>query len=56
MKIILDVNGCDDTTSFELDVNEDEIKFLKTIVDKCNETRTYVCMPGMEITEIKEDK
>ena len=54
-KIRLNVNGCDDSTCFDLEVTDKELEFLNKIVDKCNNTKTNGCMPGMEI-ELPENK
>ncbi len=49
MNIRLNVNGCDDSTCFDIDVTESELEFLEKIVEKCNSTSTYGCMPTMDI-------
>lgn len=45
----ISVDGCDDSTEFEITLTEKEYETIKKIVDKCNETSTYGCQPKMSI-------
>jgi hypothetical protein len=49
IKIFLD--GCDDTTEFEMKVTEEQLEFLNALSQKSKETSTYGCMPTMSIRE-----
>ena len=52
VEIILE--GCDDSTVFEMDVTDAEYTFLKRVSDKANKTSTYDCEPRMYVREVKE--
>ena len=54
MKYLITVDGCDDTTSFELDLTPEELVVAQRIADKCTETSTYGCMPRMTVTQAEE--
>lgn len=57
-KYIIKLVGCDDTTEFEIEIDDyDELPIVKKIAKKSQETSTYGCMPKMyvykqEVTEI----
>lgn len=42
------LHGCDDTTSFDVLVDEVGIELLKELEEKSRETSTYWCMPIFE--------
>ena len=44
--------GCDDTTGFNMDLDEKEYELLKRVSELSIETSEYSCMPIMEITEV----
>lgn len=46
--------GCDDYTTFNLTVNNDELNFLKVLSEKSKEVSTYGCMPTLEYKIITE--
>jgi acid stress-induced BolA-like protein IbaG/YrbA len=43
------VSGCDDSTVFTIALTDEEAAGMKRVVQKCNETSTYGCMPTMSI-------
>lgn len=47
------LHGCDDTTEFEMEITEDEMRLLKEVEILSKATSTYECMPIMEIKKIK---
>ena len=47
------VDGCDDSTIVEMELNELELDFLKRFSKLVNETSTYGCMPTIELEEVK---
>lgn len=49
MDVRVSIIGCDDSTVFDLDVNSDELEFLKRICAKSKEVSTYGCQPIIEI-------
>jgi hypothetical protein len=52
----INVHGCDDTTSFEIELTDEEAAVAKRIADKCTETSTYGCMPTMTVDLKQEPK
>lgn len=46
------LEGCDDSTEFEMLLTNDEYELLKKVSEKANETSTYGCMPRMYIEEV----
>lgn len=53
-KYQITLHGCDDSTYIEWDLTEDEYKLLKHMADDFERKSSYVCMPTMELKEIKE--
>jgi len=51
-QIILE--GCDASTEFIMELDENEIKIVKEISRLSIETSTYGCMPTLNIFEVKE--
>ena len=51
----ISVDGCDDSTFFNMELTKNEFNLLESVVDKCNETSTYGCMPVMTITKAEEE-
>ena len=49
MKYIITVSGCDDSTTIEMELDEEQVKLLKEVADKISEAATYGCMPSMEV-------
>lgn len=47
--IKISIHGCDDSTIFDIEANENEIEFLEKIAEKSVEVSKYNCMPTMEI-------
>lgn len=50
-KHIIALNGCDADTVFEMELTEEEYKFLLRVSEKANETSYYTCMPRMYIDD-----
>lgn len=50
---IITISGCDDDTSFEMDLDEKEIQLLKLIELKSKSTSTYSCMPVLLVEDAK---
>jgi hypothetical protein len=50
MKVRISLNGCDDSTEFNMeDVTQEQYDFLQRIAEKSKETSTYGCMPTMDL-------
>lgn len=54
MKVLVNNNGCDDTTEFEIEVDEEKLKWLIEFAKLNNCYSTYNCQP--EIAIYKEYK
>lgn len=48
----IDLEGCDDETTFEMELTTQEHLLLERVSKLANETSTYGCMPRMYVTEI----
>lgn len=48
------LTGCDDSTIFNLTVDNNELNFLKVLSEKSVETSNYSCMPTLEYEVITE--
>lgn len=46
------LDGCDDSTVFEMLLTDEEYELLKRVSKKANETSTYGCMPRMFVEEV----
>ena len=53
-EIILD--GCDDSTKFEMELTNEEFELLKKVSAKSNEASEYCCMPRMYLYEVTEEE
>ena len=53
-EIILD--GCDDSTKFEMELTDEEFELLLKVSDKANETSEYCCMPRIYVCEVSEEE
>ena len=53
MKYKITLEGCDDSTIFEMDLTPDEHAVLERVAKKANETSTYGCMPRMYIEYVE---
>ena len=51
---LIRVMGCDDTTSFYMQLTDIEAALVKRVAIKCTETSSYGCMPTMMIQEQEE--
>lgn len=49
----ISVDGCDDSTVVEMELNELELDFLKRFSKLVNETSTYGCMPTIYLEEVE---
>ena len=45
------LNGCDDDTTFKMDLTESEYQFLLSVSELANKTSTYGCMPRLYVRE-----
>lgn len=43
------LRGCDDSTSFEMELSDDEANTLRKVSEASKATSTYGCMPIMKI-------
>ena len=48
-KYLITLNGCDDTTYCELELNDKELEFLIKISKEINKYSTYQCEPSISI-------
>lgn len=53
-KVNIELIGCDDTTEFEIEVTEEEIKFLDKLKKLSAEISRSSCMPVLEFETIEE--
>lgn len=49
-EIVLD--GCDDSTKFEMELTNEEFELLEKVSAKSNEASKYCCMPRMYLCEV----
>ena len=54
MRYEITLLGCDDWTVFQMNLSQEEFKLVKKIEEISKETSTYICMPTLEIVEVKE--
>ena len=52
----VNIEGCDDTTSFNIEADNIELAFLKKLCALSEETSTYGCMPVMKVYELDDKK
>ena len=53
-EIVLD--GCDDSTKFEMELTNEEFELLEKVSAKSNEASKYCCMPRMYLYEVTEEE
>lgn len=53
-KYYIELRGCDDTTPFIMELDENEVSLLQTVARKSREVSTYSCMPAMFIKSLDE--
>ena len=49
MKYLITLNGCDDTTYCELELNDKELNFLIKVSKEINKYSDYQCQPTISI-------
>ena len=47
------LRGCDDSTCFEMELNEAQLEFLKEVSKKSEKTSDYGCMPTLWVKKIE---
>lgn len=47
------LRGCDDSTRFEMELNEAQLEFLKEISKRSREMFDYGCMPALWVEKIE---
>ena len=52
-KLYIMVRGCDDATNALVELNDDELKILKRVVESINAKSRYSCQPRIDITKQK---
>ncbi len=50
MKVKIHVCGCDDTTTFEMEVTVEQYEFLTTLMEECDKASEYECQPIIKLT------
>ena len=55
MKINITLVGCDDSTSRDFEVTENEYEFLLKIKSQINEISTYGCMPTLSVEKTAQE-
>ena len=60
MKYYIQNNGCDDTTSLEIDLTDEEVEIFIKICKKLNDKSSYHCQPTIALykydeCEVEED-
>lgn len=53
-KYYIELRGCDDTTPFVMELDENEVNLLQMVAQKSREVSTYSCMPRMFIKSLDE--
>ena len=53
-KYEITLNGCDDDTTFVMELSEPEYLFLSRVSELANKTSTYGCMPRMYVEKIED--
>ena len=56
MTVEISVDGCDDSTIFDMELNEVEFEFIKKLSTKCNKTSVCHCMPRFNFKVKGENK
>jgi len=54
-KYIINIVGCDDETTFVMELTEYEASIILEVARKSQETSTYGCMPKMYIEEYTKE-
>ena len=54
MIALIKVQGCDDSTKIEIEIDEEKFNFLKVLSERITSTATYGCQPKMSVIK-KED-
>lgn len=52
-KVKFALQGCDDSTTIEIEVTNKELKFLERLEILTNEASSYGCEPTLDIIEVK---
>jgi hypothetical protein len=55
MLVNISIDGCDDSTCFNIEVSEEEFKFLQRIAALSGEHSDYQCMPVIVVQEVKKE-
>lgn len=50
------VDGCDDSTSIEIELTDEQAETVRNVAERITEASTYGCMPKMSIDEVKADE
>ena len=53
-KYYIELRGCDDTTLFVMELDENEVNLLQTVAKKSREVSSYSCMPRMFLKPLDE--
>ena len=48
-RYFISLDGCDDTTEFEMDLTEAELVAIRKVSDKSRQVSNYSCMPTLHI-------
>lgn len=54
MKYQITVSGCDDSTSIEKELTDEQFKLVTEIADAITEASTYGCMPTMYVKLVEQ--
>jgi hypothetical protein len=52
MVVHVRVDGCDDSTVFDIDATAEEFAFLKRVAAQCTASSSYRCMPVMSVIAV----
>jgi hypothetical protein len=50
-KYLIENHGCDDTTSFEIELNDEELEVILKFIKLNNQNSQYSCQPEIRIYE-----
>lgn len=50
LNVVLDLCGCDDTTTIKIEVSGEQLAFLRKLETLFEEASTYGCMPTLCVT------
>ncbi len=53
-KYYISLDGCDDSTGFEIELTDEEYELVDKISDMSHENSRYGCMPTMDVSKVEQ--